>query len=149
MITVFWNPNQIALVDALPKGEKFNASYYTSNILEKLHHLRRGFPDTNGKKLNVHADKSRPHTSKHTIRFLETHGMKKVPHPAFSPSRYVKGGYAKNAPPALNNVLGPLSGPPKPRKNPIWDPLEALLLTPSRVLQNPCFSLFWDLLEHI
>ena len=50
MITVFWNPNQIALVDALPKGERFNASYYTSNILEKLHHLGRGFPDTNGGK---------------------------------------------------------------------------------------------------
>ena len=58
MIIVFWNLKQIALVDALPKGEKFNASYYTSNILEKLHHLGRGFPDTNGKKLNIHADKS-------------------------------------------------------------------------------------------
>lgn len=85
MITVFWNPKQIALVDALPKGEKFNALYYTNNILEKLQKLGNGFPDTNGKKLNVHADNARPHTSKTTIRYMETHGMKKVPHPAFSP----------------------------------------------------------------
>lgn len=85
MITVFWNPHQIVLVDALPKGEKFNSHYYTNNILEKLHQLGGGFPDTNGKRLNVHVDNAKPHTSKYSIRFLESHGMKKVPHPAFSP----------------------------------------------------------------
>lgn len=85
MISVFWNPNGIVLVDALPKGQKFNSEYYINNILKKLHESGGGFPDTNGKKLNVHADNARPHTSKMTIRYFETHGMKKVPHPAFSP----------------------------------------------------------------
>lgn len=99
MITVFGNPKKIVLVDALPKGEKLNSFYYTNNILEKLHNLGSGFPDTNRKKLNVHADNARTHTSKTTIRYMETHGMKKVLHPAFLPDlapsdfflfRYVK-----------------------------------------------------------
>ena len=85
MITVFWNPNQIVLVDALPKGDKFNSLYFTNNILENLTTFGCGFPATNGKRLNVHVDNARPHTSKNTIRYMETHGMKKVPHPAFSP----------------------------------------------------------------
>ena len=61
MINVFWNPKQIALVGASPKGEKFYILYYINNILEKLQKLDSGFPDTNGKKLNIHTDNVRPH----------------------------------------------------------------------------------------
>ena len=49
MISVFWNPNGIVLVDTLPKGQKFNSEYYINNILKKLHESGGGFPDTNGK----------------------------------------------------------------------------------------------------
>ena len=85
IITVFWNPNRIVLVNSLSKGEKFNFLYFMNNILENLSELGGGFPDRNGKKLNVHVDNARPHTSKNTIRYMEAHGMKKVPHPAYSP----------------------------------------------------------------
>jgi hypothetical protein len=36
MITIVWNPHGFHLVDALPKGQKFNASYYINTILHAL-----------------------------------------------------------------------------------------------------------------
>jgi len=36
MITVFWNPRGFFLVESLPKGQKFNSTYYCNNILKQL-----------------------------------------------------------------------------------------------------------------
>jgi hypothetical protein len=33
MITIVWNPHGFHLLDALPKGQKFNASYYLEIVL--------------------------------------------------------------------------------------------------------------------
>jgi hypothetical protein len=33
MVTIVWNPQVFHLVDALPKGQKFNANYYIDRIL--------------------------------------------------------------------------------------------------------------------
>jgi hypothetical protein len=34
MVTIIWNPQDFHLVDALPKGQKFNANYYIDRILQ-------------------------------------------------------------------------------------------------------------------
>jgi hypothetical protein len=36
MVTIVWNPQGFHLVDALPKGQKFNANYYIDIILQPL-----------------------------------------------------------------------------------------------------------------
>jgi hypothetical protein len=36
MFTIVWNPDGFHLVDILPKGFKFNASYYVIQILDPL-----------------------------------------------------------------------------------------------------------------
>jgi hypothetical protein len=33
IITIIWNQQSFHLIDALPKGQKFNACYYTDMIL--------------------------------------------------------------------------------------------------------------------
>jgi hypothetical protein len=36
MITIVWNPSGLRLIKVLPKGFKFNASYYVTQILDPL-----------------------------------------------------------------------------------------------------------------
>jgi hypothetical protein len=40
MITVVWNTSWFYVLAALPKGAKFNASYYTNQILEEIRKWR-------------------------------------------------------------------------------------------------------------
>jgi hypothetical protein len=35
-VTIIWNPQDFHLIDALPKDQKFNASYYIDMILQPL-----------------------------------------------------------------------------------------------------------------
>ena len=85
MLTIFWNPHGFLVVDCLPKGETFNAHYYINNILGKLSQIGTGFPDTEERRLTVHADNARPHTAKVTTRYMACNGMKRAPHPPYSP----------------------------------------------------------------
>jgi hypothetical protein len=48
------------LLDALPKGNTFNAEYYRVNILIELLPLRL---QVDGRRLAIHADNARPYTT--------------------------------------------------------------------------------------
>ena len=85
LLSVYWNPNGFLLIDALPKGSKFNADYYINNILIPLTENGTLYPDTNGRRLNLHVDNARPHTAKKSTQTMEYLGLKKVPHPPYSP----------------------------------------------------------------
>lgn len=100
LVSVFWNPNGFALVDELPKGVTFTTDYFINNILEKLTKRGTAFPDRDGKRLNLHFDNARPHTADKTIQYMELNGLKKVPHPPYSPdiapSDFFLFGYTKD-----------------------------------------------------
>jgi hypothetical protein len=85
MITVAWNASGVHILAALLKGAKFNASYYTSEILEEI----RNWPDAHRTKrtrsLIVHVDNARPHTARASLDYLEANGMERAPYPPYSP----------------------------------------------------------------
>jgi hypothetical protein len=60
-MTIVRNPLGFHLLEALPKGNIFNAEYYPVNILAELLPLR---PQVDGRKLVIHADNARPHTAR-------------------------------------------------------------------------------------
>jgi hypothetical protein len=85
MITTVWNPSGFYLIKFLPKGFKFNASYYVTQNLDPLSVQRGTQIGRTNRKLIVRADNTRPHTAKVTLDFRERNTMKRVPHPLYSP----------------------------------------------------------------
>jgi hypothetical protein len=84
MIRIVWNPSGFHLINLLPNGFKFNASYYVTQIHDSVS-VRRGtqIRRTN-RKLIVHPDKARPRTEKVTLDLMERNRMKRAPHPLYS-----------------------------------------------------------------
>jgi hypothetical protein len=70
MLTIVWNPGGFHLVNILPKGFKFNASYYVTHILDPLSKWRRTQVGRTNRKLIVHADNASPHMAKMTSPFM-------------------------------------------------------------------------------
>jgi hypothetical protein len=66
---------------ALPKGRTFNAEYHRDNILAALTQLQ---PEDDGRKLVVHADNARDHTTQKCRTFCEENGLRLAPHPSYS-----------------------------------------------------------------
>jgi histone-lysine N-methyltransferase SETMAR len=85
MLTIVWNPGGFHLVNILPKGFKFNASHYVTQIFDSLSKWRKTQVGRTSRKLIVHADNARPHTAKMTSQFMEQNSMQRAPHPAYSP----------------------------------------------------------------
>jgi histone-lysine N-methyltransferase SETMAR len=82
IVTIVWNPHGFRLVDGLPKGQKFNASYYIDNILQSLLESRSTGP---GSGLIIHADNARPHTAQRTLKFCRENRLEMAPHLPYSP----------------------------------------------------------------
>jgi hypothetical protein len=70
MLTVVWNPMAFHVLKALPKVRKFNAQYYTNDILVAISDWRRQTGGTRPNKLWLHSDKARPHTAKMSKDYL-------------------------------------------------------------------------------
>ena len=85
MLTVFWNPHGFAVIDFLPKEQTFNSQYYVSNILLELSKKNGENSKRVKRKLVVHADNAKPHTSRFTTLFMESNKLKIAPHPPYSP----------------------------------------------------------------
>jgi hypothetical protein len=68
MGTIVCDPQGFHLVDALPKGQKFNANYYIDKILQSLLENRS---TGRGPGLIIHADNARPHSARKTFKFFE------------------------------------------------------------------------------
>jgi histone-lysine N-methyltransferase SETMAR len=106
MLTIVWNPSGFHLINILAKGCTFNSTHYITEILSPLADWRLTEAGGCKRKLIVHADNARPHVARQTIGFLEQNGMKRGPHPPYSPDLapsdfylfgYVKGCLAGNA----------------------------------------------------
>jgi histone-lysine N-methyltransferase SETMAR len=82
MVTIVWNSHSFHLVDELPKGQKFNASYYIDNILQSILENRSTGP---GSGLIIHADNARHHTAQRTLKFCRENRLEIPPHPPYSP----------------------------------------------------------------
>jgi hypothetical protein len=76
MLTIVWNPTGFYRIVALPKGVKFNADYYISQILDPLTEWRRSQVEGSNRRLHVHVDNARPLTAKKVTEFLAGNGMK-------------------------------------------------------------------------
>jgi histone-lysine N-methyltransferase SETMAR len=85
MVTIIWNPTRLCRIVALPKGMKFNADYYISHILDPLAEWPRSQVGGSNRGLHVRAENARPHTAKKATEFLAGNGMKRTPHPPYSP----------------------------------------------------------------
>jgi hypothetical protein len=66
MVTIVWNPQGFHLVNALPKGQKFNVNYYIDRILQSLLENRS---TGRGPGLIIHADNARFYTARKTFKF--------------------------------------------------------------------------------
>jgi histone-lysine N-methyltransferase SETMAR len=99
MLTIVWNPGGFHLANILPKGFKFNASHYVTQILDPLSKWRRSQVGRTNRQLIVHADNARPHTAKMTSQSMEQNSMQRAAHPPHSPdlapSDFYLFGYAK------------------------------------------------------
>jgi histone-lysine N-methyltransferase SETMAR len=87
IVTIVWNPTGFQGIRILPKGCKFNSSYYQSEILESLSSWRSGQAGAAGGTLIVHADDARPHRAAAAAsqQFMEEKEMARGPDPPYSP----------------------------------------------------------------
>jgi hypothetical protein len=81
MLTIVWNPRGFHLINVLPKGFKFNMSFYVTQILGPISDWRRTQVGRTNRKLWVHANNARPHTATVTLKFMQQNAMRRVFHP--------------------------------------------------------------------
>jgi hypothetical protein len=84
MVTIDWNPLRFHVLDALPKGNTFNAEYSPVKILTELLLLR---PQVDGRRLVIHTDNAGPHTARRCRAFCEENRLRLAVHPPYSPDR--------------------------------------------------------------
>jgi hypothetical protein len=79
MLAIVWNPNGFHLIDAMPKGEKYSARNYIDNILTPI--CQRLIP-AGKRKLIIHTENSRCHTTKIVLNFLSQRKsyLPRIPH---------------------------------------------------------------------
>jgi histone-lysine N-methyltransferase SETMAR len=82
MVIIIWNPQGFQAVDALLKGQKFNAYYYIDRILQPLLESRSTW---RGPDLIIHADNARPHTAQKIFKFCREKRLEMAPHLPYSP----------------------------------------------------------------
>jgi hypothetical protein len=84
-VTIAWNPDGFHLIKTVPKGMKFNSTYYIHEILIPLldwYKARFGMAQQN---LVIQADNARPHIAKVASDFCEENEITVAPHPLYSP----------------------------------------------------------------
>ena len=64
MLTVFWHPHGYLLYKKLPAGVHFTADYFITEILEPIYEMTTRLREESGKKMVLHFDNAKPHTSR-------------------------------------------------------------------------------------
>jgi transposase len=82
MVTIVWNPQDFHLVNPVPKGQKFNESYYIDIIIQPVLESRSTGSNPG---LIIHSDNARPHTAQKTLRFCAENRLEMASHPLYSP----------------------------------------------------------------
>jgi hypothetical protein len=73
------------LIDALTKGNKFDAGHHISHILSPLPEILAPYPDGSRRYCVIHADNARPYCDKTVAGFLDHNSLRQAPHPPYSP----------------------------------------------------------------
>lgn len=85
MLTVFFNGNGPVIIDYLPKGMKFNGSYFINILCQMKNEIYpQGRPQHAPRKF-LHFDNSPCHTSKKVKSFIESSDFRTLKHPVYSP----------------------------------------------------------------
>jgi hypothetical protein len=83
ILTIFWSPKAIHLIDAFPKGGRLPSNYFGQNILSGLH---VNLPPTGTvRPILIHMDNASPHRSKETFTGMNEFNFRPVLHLLFSP----------------------------------------------------------------
>jgi histone-lysine N-methyltransferase SETMAR len=85
MLTIVWNPRGFHLIKVVEKDRKFNVGYYMAEILESLSQWCSIEAAGNERKLFVHTNNARPHTTKLSTQYSNENRMKSAQHPPYSP----------------------------------------------------------------
>jgi len=86
MVTIFWSPIGIQVLNVLPKGHTLNAQYFQEIILAELVRNNKVKEVKNQKqKYMIHFDNACVHSAKSTIQFLNENNIEILSHPAYSP----------------------------------------------------------------
>jgi histone-lysine N-methyltransferase SETMAR len=85
ILTVVWNLIGFHVLKSLPKGRRFNAQYYTKNLLVAISDWRRQTGGTQPNKSWLHSDNAQPHTAKMSRDYIALNRMKQVPYPPYVP----------------------------------------------------------------
>jgi transposase len=97
MVAIAWNSLGFHLLDAFPKDNTFNIGYYRVNVLTELLPLR---PQVDGRKLVIHADNARSHTTGKCRAFCEANRLRFAIRPPYShdlaPSDFFLFGHLKH-----------------------------------------------------
>jgi hypothetical protein len=88
MATIAWNSDEFHVIEVPPKGQKYNANYYSSSVLTKLLKITRQFRNNRQRKLILHADNAGPHAAKSIIEFCAKPDLRAAPHPPYSRTRH-------------------------------------------------------------
>ena len=85
MASIFWDAKGILLIDYLPKGQTITGEYY-SNLLDQLQQaIEEKRPGLTKKKIILHQNNARPHTSLLSMTKIRQLKYDLLPHPPYSP----------------------------------------------------------------
>ena len=85
-LTIMWGTSGFAVVDALDRKASMNTSYLCDTIFEKAIVWCKNKRKVSGaKSFLFHMDNARSHTSNATCEYMTDHGMRRMPHPPYSP----------------------------------------------------------------
>jgi hypothetical protein len=86
MLTVFWSPLNLSLVEILSKGIHSDSQYFCSNILfAVVQNQPSETPEDRKRRMVLHFDTATAHTAKCTIDYLMVNRLTRAPYPTFSP----------------------------------------------------------------
>ena len=85
MATVFWDIQEVILVDFLPRGETINSDSYIDTPKRLRARIRRVRPHMDTDNVLFLHDSARPHTSIRTRETIASFGSTTLLHPSYSP----------------------------------------------------------------
>jgi histone-lysine N-methyltransferase SETMAR len=85
LVTRGWNPHEFHLIKALPKGMKFNSSYYIHEILTPWLDWYKPQSGMARQNLVIHSGNGCPQTAKVDSDFCEENEITVLPHLPYSP----------------------------------------------------------------
>jgi histone-lysine N-methyltransferase SETMAR len=86
MITIFFTSTQLQVLEALPKGVKFNQDYFVHAVLPGSFNQKRRISRESGfSAFPVHIDNSMCHNGHKVCATFDQARIERVPHPLYSP----------------------------------------------------------------